>query len=244
MKDKRKKIAVVVLVLAALAVVVKLIFFHSEFLYAGTIEATEVDIPARVASVIASRDVDEGQHVKEGQTLMRLACEEHKIAANLANDNYARALRLFKEGSQSKENLDQSKNRKEEADLRIAWCTVVSPLSGVVLNKYREAAEWVTPGTRLFTLADLREVWANIYVSQQMVAKLSLGQKVTGFLPELNMQPFEGTVSRIGETAEFTPKNVQTREERTRLVYAVKITLKNSQEVLKPGMSIEVKLPE
>jgi len=244
MDQKKKRIIVLVAVLAIAGIAVKLIFFRNEFFYAGTIEATEVDVPARVASVIASREVDEGAHVKEKQVLMRLACEDIRLAANIADENFSRSYKLFKEGSQSKENFDQVKNRKEDADLRVSWCSVPSPLTGAVLNKYHEAGEWVTPGARLFTLADLREVWANIYVPQTMIAQLSLGQALTGYLPELKMQGFDGTIAKIGDTAEFTPKNVQTREERTRLIYAIKIIFKNPQEILKPGMSIEVKLPE
>jgi HlyD family secretion protein len=244
MDKKKKRIIAVVAILAITGVAVKLVFFREEFLYAGTIEATEVDVPARVSSVISTRDVDEGTHVKANQILMHLSCEDVRLAANIADENFARSNKLYKEGSQSKENLDQLKNRKEDADLRVAWCSVASPLTGVVLNKYHEAGEWVTPGTRLFTLADLREVWANIYVPQSLIAKLSPGQSLTGYLPELKMQGFEGTISRISDTAEFTPKNVQTREERTRLIYAIKITFKNPKEILKPGMSIEVKIPE
>ena len=102
----------------------------------------------------------------------------------------------------------------------------------------------VNPGTRLFTMANLDEPYAYIYVPQPLIAKLSLGQKLTGYLPELGMRPFEGSIVQIGEQAEFTPKNVQTRDERTRLVFAVKVLFKNDGSVLKPGMSIEVKIPE
>ncbi len=65
---------------------------------------------------------------------------------------------------------------------------------------------------------------------------------MTGFLPELNMRRFEGKISYVSDAAEFTPKNVQTREERTRLVFGIKITFSNPDELLKPGMSIEIKL--
>jgi HlyD family secretion protein len=102
----------------------------------------------------------------------------------------------------------------------------------------------VDPATRLFTLADLSQPYAYVYVPQPKIAGLSLGAKVTGYLPEMRMKEFAGTIVQIGDEAEFTPKNVQTRDERTRLVYAVKVEFANPQEVLKPGMSIEVKLPE
>ena len=67
---------------------------------------------------------------------------------------------------------------------------------------------------------------------------------VTGILPEVRGRVLKGTVARIREEAEFTPKNVQTREERTRLVYGVKIAFPNPDGLLKPGMTIEVRLPK
>ena len=137
------------------------------------------------------------------------------------------------------------KNRKDNADLLVSWCDPISPLSGVVLNKYHESGEMVTPGTRLFTLANLKDdIYAYIYIPQELVSKLKIGQTLIGYLPELNMQPFSGKIQVISEESEFTPKNVQTREERTRLVYGVKIAFPNNEEILKPGMTIEVKIPE
>ena len=242
---KRKKIIIAAVAVIAIGIAIKLIFFKSIFLYAGTIEATKVDVPARVTSVISKLSVDEGDHLKKGQTLLTLACEDYKLAEEIATEDFTRADRLFKEGSQARETFDQMKNRKEDADLKVAWCNVTSPLDGIVLNKYHEEGEMVSPGTRLFTLANLKEnIYAYIYVPQNLVAKLKIGEKLEGFLPELNMQSFPGTITVVSDQAEFTPKNVQTREERTRLVYAIKVAFDNPNEILKPGMTIEVKLPE
>jgi HlyD family secretion protein len=242
---KRKKILIGVGVAVVVGIAIKLIFFRAIFLYAGTIEATKVDVPARVTSVISKLSVKEGDHVQKAQALLSLSCEDYRLAQQIATQDYDRADRLFRGGSQSKETYDQMKNRKQDADLKVAWCDVTSPLNGVVLNKYHEEGEMVTPGTRLFTLANLREdIYAYIYVPQNLVATLKLGQKLPGYLPELNMQSFDGTITLVSDQAEFTPKNVQTREERTRLIYAIKVAFDNPEEILKPGMTIEVKLPE
>ena len=99
------------------------------------------------------------------------------------------------------------------------------------------------PGMKLLTLADLGEVWAVVYVPQPLLAKLSLDMEVEGVLPELPGKRFKGRVSHIHSEAEFTPKNVQTREERTRLVFGVKVRFPNPDRVLKPGMTVEVRLP-
>jgi len=99
-------------------------------------------------------------------------------------------------------------------------------------------------GAKLFTLADLRQVWCQVYVPQPLLVKLKYGQKLRAALPELPGRVFDGVVSHISDQAEFTPKNVQTRKERERLVYAVKVTFPNPGGELKPGMTLEVQMPE
>jgi len=126
----------------------------------------------------------------------------------------------------------------------VEWCSIKSPVSGRLLYSYRENGELVAPGTKLATVADLSEVWAYIYVPHDMLAKLKTGMEVKAFLPEAGNMEFPGRVSVIYSEAEFTPKNVQTRKERTRLVFAVKVAFSNPDEILKPGMTVEVRLPE
>jgi HlyD family secretion protein len=141
--------------------------------------------------------------------------------------------------------MDQVKNKKQDADVRLAWCSIQSPIQGTVLSRYHEPGEWVNPGTKLLTLANIRDIWTYIYVPQPEVSKLKVGMKLKGYLPELNRREFEGTIIKINDEAEFTPKNVQTQAERERLVFGVKVSFlgSNEQEILKPGMTIEVKLP-
>ena len=231
--------------LIAAGILVKMIFFNNGFLYAGTLEATRVDLSARLASSIAAVNVQEGDRVTAGEEVATLACDDVKVAAELARINYERGRRLFKAGSLSQEAWDQVRNRKEDSDVRLSWCSIRSPIDGTALSRYREPGEWVTAGTRLLTLANVRDIWAYLYVPQPEVARLHPGMKLKGVLPELNNRAFEGVLLKINDEAEFTPKNVQTREERTRLVYGVKVSFResNAEEILKPGMTIEVVLP-
>ena len=142
--------------------------------------------------------------------------------------------------------MDQISNKKEDSDIRVDWCTIKSPIDGTVLSRYHEPGEWVTPGVKLLTLANIKDIWAYIYVPQPEVAKLLPGEKLTGYLPEMGMRAFQGTILKINDEAEFTPKNVQTRAERERLVFGVKVSFlgSNDEEVLKPGMTIEIALPK
>jgi HlyD family secretion protein len=244
-KKPPKIIIIGILAVIVAAIAVKIMFFKGEFRYAGTLEATKVDLSAQLSSSIKAVRVQEGDHVAESQELVSLACEDVKVAADLARINFERTKGLFEAGTSSQDAMDQVRSRKDDADVRIGWCSVRSPIHGTVLSRYHEPGEWVNPGTKLLTLANVRDIWAYIYVPQPTVSKLKPGMKLKGYLPELNNQEFEGTIIKINEEAEFTPKNVQTQSERTRLVFGVKVSFlgSNEQEILKPGMTIEVKLP-
>lgn len=219
-------------------------YFRRPFRYAGTIEATKVDVPARVSSVIATVAVQEGDTVKAGQVIVKLACEDLRIMADKAKGDHDRVLMLRRANAATQEEEDHTRTAYDDAMLRVSWCAVPSPLTATVLTRYHEPGEQVAPGTKLFTLADLRQVWAYVYVPQPLLAQLRLGMEVTGHLPELQDRALPGKVIKINDEAEFTPKNVQTREERTRLVYGVKVLFANPGGLLKPGMPIEVALPE
>ncbi len=238
----KKRIAVALIIIAASAVIWKL-NHAGAFLYAGTIEATEVDVSSRAGGIIEQYKATEGGSIGKNAPLVLLECNDMRLAADIAQKDYARAKELLTAGSMSQENYDRLKYKKDDAALRQDWCTIKSPVGGTVLYKYHENGELITAGTKLATVADLSEVYTYVYAPHDLLAKLSTGMAVDGLLPEMQNRKFPGTITVINEEAEFTPKNVQTREERTRLVFGVKITFKNPDELLKPGMTIEVKLP-
>lgn len=239
-----KKIISVLIIAAIAAGIYLKVRDGGAFRYAGTVEATETDISARVGGVIESYGAREGEAVKKGQTVAALDCADIKLAADIAARDFDRAGELYKAGSVSRENYDRLKYRRDDTALKAGWCSVKSPVGGRLLYAYREPGELVGPGTRLATVADLSEVWAYIYVPHDELVKLSHGMGVKGYLPEAGDKELPGRVSVIYPEAEFTPKNVQTRKERTRLVYAVKVSFPNPDGLLKPGMTLEVELPE
>jgi len=234
--------------LAILIVIGTIIFIKvkngRDFRYSGTIEATETDLSARISGAITGYGAREGDAVKKGAEIASIDCDDLRLAAGLASEDFKRAEDLYKGGSLSRENYDRLKYKRDDSALKVQWCSIKSPVSGRVLYTYREKGELVAPGTKLATVADLSEVWAYIYVPHDLLAKLKPGMDLKGFLPEARDKAFAGRVSVIYSEAEFTPKNVQTRKERTRLVFAVKVSFPNPDETLKPGMTIEVALPE
>ncbi len=242
----KKKLIIIGVVVLAVGILIKITFFPGNFRYAGTLEATKIDLSSQVQSRIGEIKVEEGDHVSEGQELVSLSCEDIKVAADLATINHTRALKLFQGGSGPEENLDLMKNKKEDADIKVSWCSIKSPSHGIILNRYHEPGELMMPGTKLLTMANIRDIWAYIYVPQPLVSHLKTGMKLTGFLPEMADKKYVGTILKVNDEAEFTPKNVQTRTERERLVFGVKVSFKgaNEDEILKPGMTIEIELGE
>lgn len=246
MKKSSKILLIGGIILIIAVILVNFFVLKKPFLYAGTLEVTKVDLSSRVSAAIDTITVQEGDRVKTNQVLVTLACEDIKIAARLAQQNYERYIQLLKPGWTKPETIDQYKTQMDDANTKVNWCTIISPINGKVLSRYHEPGEWMSPGTKILTLANIQDIWAYIYVPQPLIAKLSLGMKLNGYLPELNNRLFEGTIIKINDEAEFTPKNVQTQYERERLIYGVKVSFKSSnvEEILKPGMTIEIELPK
>ena len=118
---------------------------------------------------------------------------------------------------------------------------LTSPVAGVVTSKLIDLGEVIAPRTPIVVVTDLDHAWANVYVDEPMVPRLRLGQKIA--LVTDAGQRLEGSITFISPKAEFTPRNVQTAQERSRLVYRIKVSADNNDGVLKPGMPVEAELP-
>jgi HlyD family secretion protein len=124
----------------------------------------------------------------------------------------------------------------------IADAVVKSPVGGTVTSKLIDAGEIVASRTPLIVVMDLDHAWANVYVDEPVVPRLRLGQKST--LVTDAGQRLDGTITFISPKAEFTPRNVQTAEERSKLVYRIKVTVDNREGILKAGMPVEAEVPQ
>lgn len=129
-----------------------------------------------------------------------------------------------------------------QVDDQMQQAVISSPIDGVILSKYAEAGEFAVPGRALFKVADLADMKLRAYVDAALVTGLKIGQKVKVYADrgDEDRKEYEGVVSWISSEAEFTPKTIQTRDERSNLVYAVKISVKNDG-MIKRGMYGEVK---
>jgi HlyD family secretion protein len=125
---------------------------------------------------------------------------------------------------------------------QINRCKIVNPINGTVLDKYIEPFEIAMPGKALYKIADINQMILRVYVSGAQLPSIKVGQKVNVIIDKnaKENQSLEGTISWISSQAEFTPKIIQTKEERVNLVYAVKVSVNNDGK-LKIGMPGEVK---
>jgi HlyD family secretion protein len=149
---------------------------------------------------------------------------------------------MLKEGFRTEE-IEEGRARLREADkalaladLNLSRCKLFAPIAGRVLSKNREAGETVPAGASIVTLGDLTRPWLNLYIGERDLGRVSLGMKAEVTVDSFPTRPFAGKLSFISEKAEFTPKNIQTQDERVKLVYRVKIELENRDQALKAGM--------
>jgi HlyD family secretion protein len=132
--------------------------------------------------------------------------------------------------------LDQARAAADLLAKTIADCTITAPAGGIVTHKAIEAGELVTPGATVVTLADLASVYVMIYVTEIEIGRIKLGDGVDVRIDAFPERAFPGRITYISPEAEFTPKNVQTKEDRVKLVFGVKVEIENKDGLLKPGL--------
>lgn len=157
-------------------------------------------------------------------------------------------LALVKKGPR-RETIDQGRARFEQAEealnltkIYLDYTKLISPLSGVVLSEVIEAGEYVVPGTPVITVGDLKKVWLRGYINETDLGRVKISQKVRVTTDTYPEKLYRGHISFIASQAEFTPKNVQTKKERVKLVYRIKVDIPNPNLELKPGMPADAEI--
>ena len=118
----------------------------------------------------------------------------------------------------------------------ISDCTVIAPAGGIVTRKAVEKGELVSPGSTIVTISELDSVYVMIYVTAKELGRVRLGDTVDVRIDSFPGRAFPGKVTYISPEAEFTPKNIQTKEDRVKLVFGVKVEIENREGLLKPGL--------
>ena len=306
----------------------------------GVIEGVDVNVTSRIASRIAMVNVNEGDSVRQGDTLVELDCTEAISARaeavarlHVAEESYAaadasarsaglsaeaatvgvaaaesqvavletqerlarvdlhRVEALFKEGAATRSAVDDGRSRHEAivhqiaaqranagatrqqahaasgsgtaakaqalaarssieaarasaapAEIAVRECKLTAPRAGIVASRNFEPGEYVQPGSIILTLTDVSEARTRFYLPNDQLAAAAPGRKVRVVADAYPDQTFEGTIFHVSPRAEFTPRNVQTREDRERLVYRVDVRIPNPDMRLRSGMPVEVSI--
>ena len=137
---------------------------------------------------------------------------------------------------------DQAAAQVEQSQKKVGDCIVVAPTEGTVTLKATEPGEYVLTGSNILRITHLAKVKLTIYVTESELGRIGLGDTARISVDSFPGRMFAGSVVYISPVAEFTPKNVQTKEERTKLVYGVKIEAANPDGSLKPGMPADARI--
>lgn len=222
----------------------------------GTVEVTEIEISSKIAGRVVDLPKQEGENVARGDLVAKLEYEELSAQrlsarANLVNAerNLRRVRDLYATGSVSRKDLDNAETAYrvtraalDQVAATIENAVIFSPVKGTVLDTNLEVGEMAFPGTPILTIAELEKPWMYVYVNEMKLGLVKLGQDARVYVDSFPGKAFNARVVAISNKAEFTPKTIQTKEERVKLVFAVKIAIDNPDQALKPGMPADAEI--
>ena len=197
-------------------------------IFSGTLELTEHSLGARASGRIEEVLVNEGAVVKKGDLIARLDRYEQ------TKKDFERTSELWKAGGTNEQAVEYARLAMEDQE-------ILSPVSGTILVKVREAGEVVQAGAPVVVVGNTDEKWVRIFIPEGMINRISMNQKARLHFDGLN-RAFKGHVSFISTKAEFTPRNVQSPEERVTQTFAVKVSLDEDDSKLRAGVAADVRL--
>lgn len=200
----------------------------------------------------AERDLKRAQTLFDGGAVSQEILDKAQTRYDVAQSQAKQAseqLRLVESGPRGEKiaaqraQFEQAEAGLRSAEAALAYTVVRTDFSGVVTTRHREPGEIVAPGQPVLTVMNRDDRWIRVYIPENRLGALHLGQSVTVTSDTYPDKTYRGKVTYIASEAEFTPKTVQTAEERVKLVYAVKIRVSDDPNYeLKPGMPADVRI--
>jgi HlyD family secretion protein len=219
---------------------------------AGEVAAAQTDLDAaeldlrRFEQLLQSNS---GSQKQRDDAAARRDMSRDRLASARSRETAARAAVARLRAGSRREEIEAGRARVAAVDAQIATleksrtdAIVRAPIEGIVTERLLDAGEMVTPRAPIVVLTDLDHAWAEVFVDEPLIPRLTLGQTATIFT-DAGGPGIPGKVSFIASKAEFTPRNVQTAEDRSKLVYRVKIAVDNRNGTLKQGMPVEAEIP-
>jgi HlyD family secretion protein len=185
------------------------------------------------------------QKLERQKELLKSGSSTQQVVDDLASQCDVLKAQESSINSQMQANLAQRARieaGKKMFERQIRDGVMVAPSNGTILVRGSEPGESVTPQTVVYKMADLTELTVKVYLTEQEIARVKIGQKVSVIADAFSKKAFDGIVSFVNPNSEFTPKNIQTKTSRADLVFAVKINIANTSGELHAGMPVEVSL--
>ena len=219
---------------------------------AADVQAAQADLAAAETDLQRFErllQTNSGSQKQRDDAATRRQVANDRVTAARARERAAReAAARLRAGSRPEE-IEAARARVAAVDAQIATfekskddAIVRAPIDGIVTDRLLDKGEIVSPRVPIAVLADLDHAWAEVFVDEPMVPRIKLGQEARVFT-DAGGPGLPGKVSYISSKAEFTPRNVQTADDRSKLVYRVKIAVDNRQGILKQGMPVEAEIP-
>jgi HlyD family secretion protein len=200
---------------------------------------------ADAALKIAEEDFNRMQALFEKASVTRKQRDDAEMRYTVARAQQSAAREAVKkvrswarpeEVEAARARLQQARAAVDLLKKTISDSRITAPVSGTVTNKPFDVGELVSPGSTVATITNLESVHVMLYLNEQEIGHVRLGQDVAIRIDAFSDRSFPGRITYISPVAEFTPKNVQTKEDRVKLVFGVKVEMQNREGVLKPGM--------
>lgn len=247
----RRRILILIVALAAVAGAVYIAVSRpastGRFSASGTIEATEVNVGTQVGGALVDMAVSEGDRIKRGALIAKTDDSLLKSRLDQADAGLEAAQAQAGPGGRGGNAqavsavaaVKQAQAGVDIAKTQLGFASVTAPLSGEVLSVPQTEGENLTPGSIVAVLADLDKLKVTVYVPEGELGKVKLGREAEISVDSTN-RLFTGRITHIAEEAEFTPTNIETKDQRVKQVFAVTIDVKNIGGLLKPGMPADV----
>ena len=202
----------------------------------------------------ARRDLDRSKRLFDGGAIGAESVDKARLAFDVAGSQHEQAqqqLRILRTGTRrEKIDVQRAQVAQAEAAVKPIDATLVNmvlqaPFAGIVTVRHREPGETIPAGAPVFTLMNPHDRWVRVYVPENRIGRVQLGAKAAITSDSFASKTYDGEVVFIASEAQFTPKTVQTTEERVKLVYAVKVRIVGDPTLeLKPGMPADVRLDD
>jgi HlyD family secretion protein len=190
----------------------------------------------------AEADLRRMEELFASNSVSQKQLDDARTRFTIAQQTYEKA----KKGSRDEE-IALAKARRDQAAAQVSLlkkkvndCIVTAPIPGTVTKRFVERGELVGMGMALLTIANVHDMRVTVYLPETDIPKIPLGSRATVQIDAFPDRSYEGEVIYISPTAEFTPKNIQTRDERTKLVFGVKLRVRNPDGTLKAGIPADV----